>query len=203
MNKQFVVPQVTLVPVHFVSLANMWTIACTNNPVFTRRNYDDLASRLRNGLVPSLRVSTSGVVSGAKRQGGQIFFNPRFATARLVGVEQAKVIEELADYKFIPATARSVEGRRQAALLSEDFKFTPAAPAPQQVKLVFDEVADVAFHEAVEVSAKSALTDTPNLAERLVAGIEDVKGTNSEMLAALRENTAVMQKLLAVWQPGA
>ena len=31
MNKQFVVPQVTLVPVHFVSLANMWTIACTNN----------------------------------------------------------------------------------------------------------------------------------------------------------------------------
>lgn len=196
-QKQFILPSVALVPIHFVAMANLWNIASTGNPVFTRRDYDAIAEKIRAGLIPSLRVSSNGVSRPGTRQGGQLFFDPRFGTEDLVGKVQAGVIEELADFKYKAATARSAEGLRQARELAREYHFTP----PIQESIPFSEPEAV---EAIEVKPEAAGEPLkPSLAKRLVEGIEDVKGSNDAMLAALRENTAVMNKLLACWQPTA
>lgn len=198
MQKQFVLPSVSLVPFGFVSLANFWVIACTNNLCFTPPEYADLANKLRVGMIPSLRVNSTGGTPGARRRGGQVYFNPKLATEQIVGKRVAEIIEKVSDLKLPPATCTSGEGKRQRQLLVEAYQVE--VPVQESTPMPSAQV-DIEFIEAVEVKPQSALTDEPNLAERLVAGIENVKGTNSEMLAAIRENTAVMSQLLACWQP--
>lgn len=201
MNKQFVIPSISMVPKHFLALAAFKTVAYNGSSMLTKTEYHNLTMQLRAGLVPSLRVCSNG---GAKKKAnGQVFVDPKFCTQRLMGKRVATLAEELVDLNLplISFRGGNPAARAQVALLKENYPAV-VTPTVAQRPLKFAEPA-VEFVEAVEVKPQSALTDQTHLAERMVAGIEEVKDTNSEMLAAIRENTAVMTKLLAVWAPTA
>jgi hypothetical protein len=218
MTIQFTVPTINMVPAHFVSLANMKAVADSGAEVFCYPEYSNFATLLRDGVIPSLRVSSFQADRLARgqalgRTSGQVYFDPKYATAKLVGQRTAAMSEEVGELSFKPANARSKVGLAQIKLIIDQYR--PAvgyvAPEPAQGTLNFIEptkpikpikAVEINVVPALKVNDQKSITPIIRIGT-LFSGMKDTGDlqllASAELLAATKANTLVMEKLLACW----
>lgn len=199
---QFTIPSIDMVPKHFIPMSHVKAAADAETTALSINQYVKLLARMNKGTIPSLRVNSSRKLMTplGRAPSGRLFFDPKFAIPRLMTATQIQVIKDLSllrvEHGMGLCSRASDEYRRQVSVVIQAFQ--ESYPAHARIRKAMKSAAPfVDVQEAlVEVMPSDALTAKTNAPDELLV---QLAGNSDATLCAIRENTAVMRQLLAVW----